>query len=111
MAKVGKFEEDKLMAVMKTGFIKKHRQMPEQVIEAASKPAIGVFPAIIQAALAIIPKILEIIGKIIGIFKKKKDKETNDVIDSISAENVSDLTLLQPPVRTMSIDNGNGGSF
>lgn len=82
--KAGKFEDKAaLMETIKTGIIKKTGKSPEAILAAAEKgEKITGIGAIAAFAVKAISFVIEIISKIVSLFKKKKpDLDKNDAAD------------------------------
>lgn len=107
--RVGKFDDKQLQAVMMNGIIKHTGKTPGQIAAEGGAPAVGAVP-LVPTILKAIGVVVNVIQKIVGIFKKNKNEA--GVVDQST---MSDPTLFEEEARLHAAANtpagGGGGGF
>lgn len=113
--RVGKFDDKQLKGIMLNGILEKTGKSPAQIAKETGVPQIGAAPA----AAALLPKVLKAIGpviqvitKIVGIFKRKKEEAGTVDQTTMSDPNLllEEAELQNPPPKPGNPNsNGSGG--
>ena len=94
LAKTGKFDKEKLMGLAKNGIKEDTGKSVEDIVKEGKVPSIAGWGAIIQVVIKAIGWLVKIIGKVVGLFKKKKSDA-----GAIGESNMSDPSLLDEEYR------------
>ncbi len=119
MVKKGKLgSREQILASMKTGFIKKHKVTPEEVLAAVTtgQAKVGVVGVAVTAAVSWIGSHKEetreglkalgnLLGKLFKIFKKK-DKDDEAAEAAAAEANASDISMLEGALNATSDESG-----
>ena len=104
IVKKGKLDQGQLMGVVINGIKEQTGKSPQEIITEAGAGHLAGLPALIPIVIKAIGFVVQVITKIVGIFKNNKS-EAGD----INQGNMSDPTLLEEERPQETTTGGNGG--
>lgn len=108
IAKIGRLNKDQLMGAVLNGIKEKTSLTPPQIFTEGGTPEISglVLSTVLDKVIQAIGVVIEVIGKIISLFKKNNDA------GDVSKGNMSDVTLLEQEatLQKQAATTGGGGT-